>query len=321
MNIILSIVIPVYNVEKYLEKCINQIIKQNIHDIEIILVDDGSTDNSGKICDEYSKKYKEIKSYHKENGGASDARNFGIKKAKGEYIWFIDSDDTIEDNCIKKIKKIFLEEKPEIIICQSKIIHKNGKIEDECKYTIKKGMYTSSQFMNIMKKNPKSIIFCPQYYIVKRDFLEKYKIYFRKGIIYEDELWIPQLLLKSNKIFYSNLNIYFHLMREESVMHSTKLDKCGMSAFIVSDELLKIYDNSSRKDLQFLHDRNVNIFLQSVWKKRDFFSKKSNIKRFMPIKNSYYTKTRIKALIYLISPHIYLFIHTLRNKIKGIDEK
>lgn len=320
MNVKLSVVIPVYNVEKYLEKCVNKIINQHVKEMEIILVDDGSTDNSGDICDKFSHKYKEVKSYHKENGGASDARNFGLKKAIGEYVWFVDSDDTIEDDCIKKIESIIIENNPDVIVCQSKVIHKNGVIEDECKYTIKRGMYTSNQFMDTMKKNPQSIIFCPQYYIVKRDFVEKNKIYFYKGIIYEDELWIPQLLLKADSIFYSNLNIYFHLMRDESVMHSTKLNKCGMSAFVVSEELLKIYDNSNRKDLQFLRDRNANIFLQSVWKMNDFFSKKSNIKRLMPIKNSYYLKTRLKALLYLISPRFYLFIHKVRNKIKGNDK-
>ena len=92
----LSVVIPVYNVEKYLDKCVESIVNQTFKDLEIILVDDGSTDESGKMCDEWTEKDTRIKAIHKINGGLSSARNAGIKQAKGEYISFIDSDDFVE---------------------------------------------------------------------------------------------------------------------------------------------------------------------------------------------------------------------------------
>ena len=92
---LISIIVPVYNVENYLKECIDSILRQEFRDYEIILVDDGSKDDSGKICDEYGKKYSFISVIHKKNGGLSDARNFGLKIAKGEYILFIDSDDYI----------------------------------------------------------------------------------------------------------------------------------------------------------------------------------------------------------------------------------
>ncbi len=94
-NDLISIVIPIYNVQDYLERCIQSIISQTYKNIEIILVDDGATDNSGKLCDEYLKKDERIKVIHKENGGLSDARNVGKENANGKYIAFIDSDDYI----------------------------------------------------------------------------------------------------------------------------------------------------------------------------------------------------------------------------------
>ena len=96
-----SIVVPVYNVESYLERCVESLLKQDIMDpIEILLIDDGSTDQSGAICDAYAKQNPQILVYHKENGGLSDARNFGLDRANGAYILFVDSDDFIEpDSC------------------------------------------------------------------------------------------------------------------------------------------------------------------------------------------------------------------------------
>ena len=99
----ISIIVPVYNVELYLEKCIESIINQTYTNIEIILVDDGATDSSGNICDLYSKKDSRIKVIHKRNGGLSDARNVGIEKAVGQYLMFVDSDDYIDKTMCEKL--------------------------------------------------------------------------------------------------------------------------------------------------------------------------------------------------------------------------
>ena len=99
----ISIVVPVYNVEQYLEKCVNSIINQTYKNLEIILVDDGATDSSGNMCDELAKSDNRIKVYHKENGGLSDARNYGVERATGEYIGFVDSDDYIDSEMYEKL--------------------------------------------------------------------------------------------------------------------------------------------------------------------------------------------------------------------------
>ena len=225
MKYILSIIIPVYNAEKHIDRCLNSILIQNLEGCEIILVDDGSSDNSWQICKQYAKKQNNITVYHKNNGGASSARNYGLNYASGKYVWFIDADDSIEKDSISKLISIMNTENAEVIVCQSKKIELNGEIKDECEYSIKKGGYSSEQFMIEMKNKPRSIIFCPQYYIVQRDFINKNSIYFYEGIIYEDELWIPQLLLKANKIYYTEFKIYYHYMVETSVMHATKMEK------------------------------------------------------------------------------------------------
>ena len=113
---LVSIVVPVYNVEKYLKRCVDSIINQSYNNIEILLVDDGSTDSSGKICDDYLKKDSRIKVIHKQNGGLSDARNFGIDKSTGDYLSFIDSDDWIEKDMIMNLFNSIINEKSDISI-------------------------------------------------------------------------------------------------------------------------------------------------------------------------------------------------------------
>ena len=117
MEDVVSVIVPVYNVEQYIRKCIESILNQTYNKMEIILVDDGSTDNSGIICDEYSKRDKRIKVIHKINGGLSDARNAGLDICTGDYIVFVDSDDYIKNNMIEMLHKDILEKRADISVC------------------------------------------------------------------------------------------------------------------------------------------------------------------------------------------------------------
>ncbi len=128
MEELISIIVPVYNVEQYLEKCVKSIIRQTYKNIEIILIDDGATDSSGKICDKLKLKDNRIKVIHKENGGLSDARNAGLKVAKGEYIGFVDSDDYIKEDMFETLYNLNKKYNSEISIvsyyeiCKDKLI-------------------------------------------------------------------------------------------------------------------------------------------------------------------------------------------------------
>ena len=121
-----SIIVPVYKVEKYLRKCIDSIINQTLKDIEIILVDDGSPDNCGKICDEYAAKDTRIKVIHKENGGLSSARNAGMEVAEGEYIGFVDSDDWIETDYVGELLFCLIQSESDMAICSIRHENKDG---------------------------------------------------------------------------------------------------------------------------------------------------------------------------------------------------
>ena len=312
-NLFLSIIIPVYNVESYLTRCLESIMNQNTKNCEIILVDDGSKDNSGAICDKYAAKFQNIICIHKENGGLSDARNVGMKYATGEYIWFIDSDDYVTDECLDKLKEELKNNPCDVLVCQSKIVDEASNTYDERQYTILKKMYSSHEYMETLRRHPKSVLFCAQFHIAQRKFIENNNFSFQTGILHEDELWTPQLLLMAKRIYYSGLNIYFHYMRAGSIMHSSNMERSGRSDLIVTDKLKEIYDKSGRKDLQYLRDHMADTYLQAIWKVPDFFSI-TNWEKGEPLRNSYYFKTKVKSLLYYLSPRMYLYIHEI---IKG----
>ena len=123
-----SVIVPVYNVEKYLEKCLDSLVNQTLKEIEIIIVNDGSPDNSHKIIDKYTKKYKNIKAYLKENGGLSDARNYGLKKASGEYIAFLDSDDFVKEDMYQKMYEKAKSGNFDMIVCDLNYKSENSSV-------------------------------------------------------------------------------------------------------------------------------------------------------------------------------------------------
>ena len=126
-----SIIVPVYNVEKYLAKCLDSLVNQTLEDVEIIVVDDGSRDNSKQIIDEFQTKYPDkIKSFVKENGGLSDARNFGLDRANGEYIGFVDSDDYVTAEMFEEMYSLAQKYDAEMVICNLQKVDENGKIHE-----------------------------------------------------------------------------------------------------------------------------------------------------------------------------------------------
>lgn len=196
-----SIVIPVYNVEKYLSQCVDSILAQTFKDFELILVDDGAKDNSGKLCDEYAQKDERVKAIHRENGGAADSRNVGVAQASGEYLIFIDSDDYLD-------RDTFLEEIYERAKCGTDII---------C-YKFKKYFDSTQQFatcsfdipnlnqLDTMADKLKALVSHDAFYCspwsktIKMSLLKENNIVFEKGLLGEDQEWYYHIMLVAKSI-------------------------------------------------------------------------------------------------------------------------
>lgn len=231
-NPLISVVVPVYKVEQYIHRCIDSILNQTYKNLEIILVDDGSPDNCGKICDDYAKKDKRIKVIHKKNGGLSDARNAGIKVATGEYIGFVDSDDWISKNMYEKLYNLFTTNDIEIASCELIKTNEIKNIEKEKIYDKKVIVYTIDEFMPYYMKTKKNKTY---YYaptkLFKKEILDDNQ--FPSGLTSEDVVGSYKALLKSKKIAHINYPYYFYYCNTESITGS----------FSKKDfDLLKIWD-------------------------------------------------------------------------------
>lgn len=213
----LSIIIPVYNTEKYLKRCLDSVIKAKIEETEIIIIDDGSKDNSLKIIKEYSNKYEFIRYISKKNEGLAATKNLGIKEAKGNYISFIDSDDTINENFYKDALE-FMNKDYDMIIYDFNNITNKDTFVTEAKndlynnYEEKKALLYTSIMPSSCNK------------IVKTELYRKIKL-FPKGILYEDLATTPQLFLLAQKIKYINKPYYNYYINTSSIMRNNENKK------------------------------------------------------------------------------------------------
>ena len=213
-----SIVIPVYNVENYLMECVNSILNQTFDDYEILLIDDGSTDKSGTICDEIAYQNDKIKVIHKKNGGLSSARNEGIRQASGEYIIFLDSDDYWNDyNALYKFAKLLDENNSDVLIFGMKKYFEDIDKYEKCSY--KKNNFDNLTDMIKQEKFKASA----NNKIVKLKFIKEKKILFPINKLSEDITWCMYLIDKCEKFFYFDEKIYVYRQRNGSITHSKNI--------------------------------------------------------------------------------------------------
>lgn len=209
----ISVIIPVYNVEQYLNSCINSVISQSYTDFEIILVDDGSTDSSGKMCDEWSKKDSRIKVFHKPNGGLSSARNYGIERASGEYISFLDSDDFISETFFSELISLF-SNNPQIDVsaCGIKTFI-DGKNEYKDFMPCESGLFSNDNFVSgILAHRISNAVWNKIY---KRSIIDSLR--FKDGIINEDFPFVVELFSKVKHIASTNRCTYYYRLRPGSI--------------------------------------------------------------------------------------------------------
>lgn len=213
-NSLITVIVPVYNVEKYLRKCIDSILVQTYQNLEIILVDDGSRDNSGSICDEYAKQDSRIIVIHKENGGLSDARNAALDIAKGVYITCVDSDDYLAEDYVEYLYLLLTNNDADISICVFKKVYGANEQLDNCRENI--SVFNDEEALEELLYQRKIVpsAWCKLYR--KELFAE---IRYPKGLYYEDFAVIYKLLSKCKKVVMGEMQKYYYLQRQDSIMN------------------------------------------------------------------------------------------------------
>jgi glycosyltransferase involved in cell wall biosynthesis len=219
---LISIIVPIYKVEKYLKKCIESILKQTYKNIEIILVDDGSPDNCGEICDDYKQMDKRIKVIHKNNGGLSEARNYGIREARGDYLLFVDSDDFIAENICEILINNINKYSADMAICNFYYVFENKK-------AIKNEMSSKKDAQVLEKEN-----IIREYFLnysvdlnvawnklYKKDiFKGKNAILFPVGKLHEDTYIMYKIYYNLNRLVRINEPLYYYRQRNDSIISS-----------------------------------------------------------------------------------------------------
>ena len=218
----ISVIIPVYNTEKYLKECVESVLAQTYHNLEILLINDGATDSSPQICESYAKQDARIKLIHKENGGLSDTRNTGIKQCSGDYVLFLDSDDYWDDpKMVEKLAdqmqqypvdilnfryKKYMEDTKQFVPCLKSVEDIKQQEKDQIlERLINEGLYISSA--------------CNK--LISASFLKKNELYFEKGKYNEDEFWTYQAVERAEKIVQIEDVGYYYFFREDSIINET----------------------------------------------------------------------------------------------------
>lgn len=323
-NELISIIVPVYNVERYLEKCVNSIINQTYKNLEIILVDDGATDSSGNMCDELAKSDNRIKVYHKENGGLSDARNYGVERATGDYIGFVDSDDYIDSEMYEELYEAIKKENVDVVECNLKIIYPDRvELFTEQKYY---NVYTKQEYLEEYLKIEK-IFGSACVRLIKSDIAKKLK--FPVGKLYEDTYYAYDLIEKVDRYVIMNNPYYNYLMRENSITN-TKFNPRIFDLIEIVEKFRKTtYENypglkeaaDCRKMYAYFSVLN-SILLEENYRDNEYYSEiLSYFKRnyISLLKNKYINRNR-KLSVILIKLNIDLYRKVLmkyKKKIAG----
>lgn len=318
MKPLISIIVPVYNVETYLAKCVDSILAQTYTNLEIFLVNDGSSDCCGKLCDEYAKEDKRIKVIHKKNGGLSDARNVAIDITTGEFITFIDSDDYVTDDYIMTLYSLI--EKYE---CKVSIALYNTFVEGS------KPKVVNRVYREDCQTNIKAIE--EMFYQEKYDTASWAKLYhsslfatgirYPKGIVYEDLATTYLLIFQSDKVAFCNRRIYNYLLRRDSIEGSSFSSKKMDSALKVC-ELMESHLDILGKVMQAYQCRMMSFFFHLLLKMPDGYEQRNMLyKRIKAIRWSVLCNSRARKKARVASLLSYFGLGVVKGVFHLIDRR
>lgn len=312
MEIRLSIIVPIYRVEKYLKRCIDSILNQKFRDFELILVNDGSPDSCGDICDEYSKNDTRIKVIHKKNGGLSSARNAGIEIAQGEYIGFVDSDDWINEDMYEVLYSIGLNNDLDIVECTySKVFNTENLYDCKNEYDLIildnisaiEALYKDTFYGSVVSWNK----------IYRKNLFKD--IRFPLGKINEDQFTTYKLYYNCNKIGFINRDLYYYYQSVNSITRSSFTVK-KLDVLQALEEARIFFQINNLKNLILRHDTLYSDVLikyylllsnedKSNLIKRDIKTKYNGLLKSFLLNPYINKKRRILQVLFYISPQIY----------------
>jgi len=306
----LSIIIPVFNTEKFLTKCIDSCLKQDInkHDYEIIIINDGSTDNSLEIINNYFKNNDNVYVFSQSNKKQGSARNNGLSRATGEYIWFIDSDDWINENVLKEIIDYANEKKPDILRFDAINHLPNQSTQQRSSKHIPGKIYNGN---NVFLENKFSI--CVPFHLFKKSFLIENKFQFIENIFFEDNEFMVKAFYMANKFQYYNKTLYNVRIRYNSSSRNKDIFRKLDILSVIKSHVYFLNHNSLKPDCKIIFSKHIgkstNSLLEGTLKSFDVFLEAIyELKNIKKLRN---TIIHSKNLLYIIEIYLINFPKTL----------
>ena len=280
MKPLISVIVPVYNAEQYLKFCVDGLIRQTYENLEIILVDDGSTDHSGKMCDAYAAEDSRVSVIHKKNGGQSEARNFGLDQASGEFIAFADSDDEVSEDYISYLYQLITDCDADISVCRYRYVHRLGTVFADSGEEIVR-QYDAKEAVEALCYQH-DFSFATYCMLTKRELFEG--IRFPVGMIYEEMDVIPSLFFRAQKIVYGNGVKYHYLQRTGSTVRAEfspqKMDYVKNTWKMMEHIVQQTPDLEPAARSRFLW-ANLHVYVQMTDRKSVLYQEVSaNIKKY-----------------------------------------
>lgn len=322
----ISIIVPVYNVEKYVKRCVESILAQTYKEFELILVDDGSTDQSGELCDTFKTCDNRICVIHQENRGLSAARNRGLKEAGGEYITYIDSDDYVDASYLETLYQNAVTYQADVSVCDFCLVWENNKTKSKSNGRCGVKQYTGREAAReIVANNKRSMITAwgKLYHHTLRELL-----IYPEGKLHEDEFVTYKVLYQAKEVVECDMPLYYYLQREKSIMNDG-YNKRRLDKIVALKEVSGYFEEKQEMELRAYAIKRYLLNIQIAWYR---------VKKFMPeektilkeLKREWKTiykqnkerivekcslVDKISILVYEISPRMYCIIAEVVNRL------
>lgn len=329
MSDLISVIVPVYNVEKYLSRCLESIINQTYKNIEVVCIDDGSPDKSINILKQYEKKDKRIKIIRQENKGLSGARNTGIKKSNGEYIFFVDSDDWLPENAIELLYKTIEKDKSDI--CIGNLVKTYPKKNKEKKLKkMTNSIFTLTSYLEYSIKN-KNFTANVVNKLYRSKIIKQSKILFKEKILYEDFFFVIQYFSYTRKISMIKENVYYYyLERSDSIVNN--INKGDLDSFQNVADIENFLINNNHEEIlnlkyfqNYIFEWLLSATVSKLFKSRnieltekmyELIRNNKVFKKYYKLyqKNKIFGTKKIFAMIFLYNKNLFIQIIKLKNK-------
>ena len=321
MNPLFSIIIPVYNVEQYLEDCVESVLVQRemLGQIEIILIDDGSRDNSGLLCDRLAEKHEKVLVFHKENGGLSSARNCGVANASGKYVMFLDSDDVIESNTLQKLKDAVVQHPgTDVIVFDGAEDDKKSQspmrrlvqTEIQCFESGKEYLLFQYQRRNL---NVEACL-----HVWRRAYLKDHNIHFTEGILHEDVEFTPRALLECGKVVSLPDQFYRYMVRENSISTQKNKEKNARDLFATLRAQDQMADQQESELRKWMKNAILDSYLNMIQTARMYQKQYRKLvdKRFL-LGKAATNWNRFRVLICFVNLRLYCFMNDFYKRTRS----